>query len=143
MIGALMTYVFLKAATPNVGKLSKPQESPTPLKNHLKKLQAKLRLMYFTRQRTFFLQGNTIKMQKHVKKGIYLQKLKWCMNTTNMHRKLASLLYSVVSLVLRILFRNLEVLIMHQMVKLNTKCLWPLAGSMKMDWLSFTHLNSL
>lgn len=65
-------------------------------------------------------------MQKNVKKGKYSQKLKRCMNTTN-----TSLLYSVVSLVLRILFRNLEVLIMHQMAKLNTKCLCPLAVSME------------
>jgi len=51
-------YVFLKASSPNVGKLSKPQESPAPLKNHLKKPQTKLMLMYFTRQCTFFLQNN-------------------------------------------------------------------------------------
>lgn len=49
-------YVFLNAARPRVGKLSKPQESPTPLKNHLKQLQKKLMLRYFPRLRTCFLQ---------------------------------------------------------------------------------------
>ena len=44
MIGALMTYVFLNAARPSEGKLSKPHESPTPLKNHLKQFQRKLML---------------------------------------------------------------------------------------------------
>jgi hypothetical protein len=56
----MRTYVLLKASSPNVGKLSKPQESPTPLKNHLKKLQTKLMPMYFTRQCSFFLQNNRI-----------------------------------------------------------------------------------
>lgn len=50
------TYVFLYAASPRLGKLSNPHESPTPPKNHLKQLQKKLMLRYFPRQRTCFLQ---------------------------------------------------------------------------------------
>jgi hypothetical protein len=53
----LKYYVFLKAARPRVGKLSKPQESPTPLKNHLKQLHIKLMLKYLPRDCTCFLQS--------------------------------------------------------------------------------------
>ena len=54
-LNLIETYVFLNSVKPKVGKLSNPQESPIPLKNHLKQLQTKLMLRYFPRHLTCFL----------------------------------------------------------------------------------------
>jgi len=66
------TYVFLNASSPKDGKLSKPQESPTPLKNHLKQFQKKLMLKYFPRHLTCLLQPQKQKLGSQ-----NVQKLKW------------------------------------------------------------------
>ena len=71
------TYVFLNASSPKDGKLSKPQESPTPLKNHLKQFQKKLMLKYFPRHLTCLLQPRKQKLGWSVFSTTYVPSCTW------------------------------------------------------------------
>jgi hypothetical protein len=53
--GVEVTYMFWKAFKPKDGKLSNPQLSPMPLKNHLKQLKRKLMVNHLPKHLTCFL----------------------------------------------------------------------------------------
>lgn len=55
MLWRLLFYVLAYAFNPKMGKLSKPQLSPMPLQNHLKRLQRKLPPKNLPRHATCFL----------------------------------------------------------------------------------------
>lgn len=71
------TYELLYSIRPKMGKLSNPQASPMPLKNHLKQLHSKEMLKYFPRQWTCFLYRET---------AIIMMKFQLQGRNTHMHK---------------------------------------------------------